>query len=536
MKRYTGRSARPLVSVCYITKNEERFIERSIASTKGLADEVLVGDTGSTDATREIAQKCGAVVFPVPWEDHFAKARNAVVERAQGKWIVQVDGDEWFAPGAAHALRARLEAVDQNPAIFALDVVIVDLNDLDTGAVLDRFRSIRVFRNIPQHRYAGRVHEQIYQSLRGAVGHGLVELVHAGYAAAITQEKNKGERNAHLLDLAIAEEGEQSKAYPYLLMQRGREHQRVGALDSAMEMYEKAYDGAVALNAVPSAFTTALFSYGAEVLTIKGLDAEVFGWCNRLAPLVPLPQSELSFYRGYALMKLGRHEEACSEYAIAVACIEGAGEEQEVVSRDHAVLSYTALAGYAKDPVTAFGWALRGLQRVPAARLLGEAVVKAIGGMPATMPFEATRSLPTDSLGTVANAALLAENDTLCAIAANEATRRGVWDCHVWAAASALRVGKPQIGQSIAIAVPEGHPSKALALRLEAMAAYAARDTGAYQEALDEMDSLGAKAVHLWAEGRIDAASPEEVDEATRALLQLTQMTRLPFRSEAGVA
>jgi glycosyltransferase involved in cell wall biosynthesis len=55
-----------MLSVCIIARNEEKNLPRAIASVRGLADEVVVADTGSTDRTVEIARELGAVVCHFP--------------------------------------------------------------------------------------------------------------------------------------------------------------------------------------------------------------------------------------------------------------------------------------------------------------------------------------------------------------------------------------------------------------------------------------------------------------------------------------
>jgi len=63
------------LSVCIITLNEEANIGRTLDSVKGIADEIIVVDSGSTDSTVAIAQSFGAKVFVEPWKG-FALQKN----------------------------------------------------------------------------------------------------------------------------------------------------------------------------------------------------------------------------------------------------------------------------------------------------------------------------------------------------------------------------------------------------------------------------------------------------------------------------
>lgn len=81
------------ISVCLIVKNEEVLLPAALASVTNFAGEVLVGDTGSTDATVRIAEAAGARVIQVPWTGDFAGARNAVLDQARHPWILYFDAD-----------------------------------------------------------------------------------------------------------------------------------------------------------------------------------------------------------------------------------------------------------------------------------------------------------------------------------------------------------------------------------------------------------------------------------------------------------
>ena len=72
------------VSLCMIVKDEARHLANCLASVKPLVDEIIVGDTGSTDHTKTIAEIFGAKVFDYQCENDYAAARNHSLSRASG--------------------------------------------------------------------------------------------------------------------------------------------------------------------------------------------------------------------------------------------------------------------------------------------------------------------------------------------------------------------------------------------------------------------------------------------------------------------
>jgi glycosyltransferase involved in cell wall biosynthesis len=81
------------VSACLITLNEENNLPRALRSLRGIADEIVVVDSGSTDRTREIAGEFGARVFERPWSN-YADQKNFAAEAATQHWILSLDADE----------------------------------------------------------------------------------------------------------------------------------------------------------------------------------------------------------------------------------------------------------------------------------------------------------------------------------------------------------------------------------------------------------------------------------------------------------
>lgn len=86
----------PNISVVLITRNEAKILDRALDSV-AWAPEIVVLDSESTDATREIAARHGARVFSRAFTD-YADQRNAALEKARGDWVLFLDADEVVTP------------------------------------------------------------------------------------------------------------------------------------------------------------------------------------------------------------------------------------------------------------------------------------------------------------------------------------------------------------------------------------------------------------------------------------------------------
>ncbi|HYL61945.1 MAG TPA: glycosyltransferase family 2 protein [Candidatus Methylomirabilis sp.] len=81
------------ISACIVTLNEEHNLPRALASLTGVADEVVVVDSGSTDATAAIARQHGAAFFERPWTN-YSEQKNFSASCATHEWILSLDADE----------------------------------------------------------------------------------------------------------------------------------------------------------------------------------------------------------------------------------------------------------------------------------------------------------------------------------------------------------------------------------------------------------------------------------------------------------
>ena len=84
------------ISLCMIVKNEEKVLSRCLDSLKGLMDEIIIVDTGSTDRTKEIARQYTDKVYDFFWCEDFAAARNFSFSKATMEYIYAPDADEYL--------------------------------------------------------------------------------------------------------------------------------------------------------------------------------------------------------------------------------------------------------------------------------------------------------------------------------------------------------------------------------------------------------------------------------------------------------
>lgn len=190
------------LSACLIVKNEEKLLPECLDSLRAIVDEIVVADTGSSDQSVEIARKGGARVFTHPWSDDFSAARNAALEQARGDWILTIDADERLEWKDAASFKKPLREKGK----WGFILTLVNVFEERSSEVL----LLRLFRNHPEIRYTGLVHERVDPSLaevsgdfEKAVGRHPARIFHQGYLVERRREKEKDDRDIRLLKKQI---------------------------------------------------------------------------------------------------------------------------------------------------------------------------------------------------------------------------------------------------------------------------------------------------------------------------------------------
>jgi glycosyltransferase involved in cell wall biosynthesis len=107
------------LSAVIITLNEEKNIERCISSLQGVADEIVVLDSFSKDATKQICEKHGVKFFERAWEGYSA-SKNFANALASHNWILSIDADEALSPELAESI-AKMKEADEEKVVYSFN-------------------------------------------------------------------------------------------------------------------------------------------------------------------------------------------------------------------------------------------------------------------------------------------------------------------------------------------------------------------------------------------------------------------------------
>jgi glycosyltransferase involved in cell wall biosynthesis len=146
------------LSAAIIVKDEADRLDACLTSLQGLVDEIVVVDTGSTDDSVGVAERHGAVVAHEPWQGDFSIPRNRSLDLASGDWILYVDADEQV-DGDFTATRDFLAT--------ATDCVACQVRFVPRVGWTP-FREYRLWRNRPDIRFEGHIHESVVPAITAA--------------------------------------------------------------------------------------------------------------------------------------------------------------------------------------------------------------------------------------------------------------------------------------------------------------------------------------------------------------------------------
>ncbi len=228
----------PTLSLCLIARDSARTLPACLASIRPWVDEMVVVDTGSVDGTPTIARSYGARVFRFPWCDDFSAARNESLRHTLGRWLFWMDSDDTIDEANGRRLRELAHGTHAD-STYGYIMQVVCPGDGSTGAhdctVVDH---VKMFRNAPELRFEGRIHEQILPAIRrcgGEVEWTDIRVVHSGSDQSPDGRKRKQERDLRILQREFAERPK----HPFTLFNLGMTYADAGDHQAAIEFLKR---------------------------------------------------------------------------------------------------------------------------------------------------------------------------------------------------------------------------------------------------------------------------------------------------------
>lgn len=193
---------KPVLSIGMIFKNEIRCLERCLKSLRPLREaipcELVMADTGSTDGSREIAERYADILIDFPWIDDFSAARNAVMDRCTGDWYFSIDCDEWLDQDLSALLRFLRDREKQKKFVMGA-IMVRNYVSEDLETQYSDLLGVRLLRMDTGCRYEGAIHEN-WKACGDIFGMDKMILHHDGYIGLSEESgRPKRERNMKLL-------------------------------------------------------------------------------------------------------------------------------------------------------------------------------------------------------------------------------------------------------------------------------------------------------------------------------------------------
>ena len=205
------------ISVCIITKNESKKLEKCLKALRSYPFEIIVTDTGSTDNTKAIAAEYADRVVDFEWVNDFSAARNFCASKASHNMILAMDTDEYITQVDLDKLYTLIE---ENPKGVG-ELLRMDYFDVNGRRNVQEVRITRLY-NRNYYTFHRPIHENIVPLKNVSFYSYNIPVVadHDGYLGTKEELDQKALRDIALLEQELAT----SPNDPYVLFQLGQSY------------------------------------------------------------------------------------------------------------------------------------------------------------------------------------------------------------------------------------------------------------------------------------------------------------------------
>lgn len=225
------------ISVCIIGKNEEKHIEKCLEPLTHYPFEIIYVDTGSTDATKELAAKYTDKIYDFEWIGDFSAARNFSLSKASHNYVLVLDCDEYLIDLDLDGL---YEAIEAHPRGVG-ELLRKSYSDAKYSKNYALERITRLFHKRNYH-YIYLIHEQVADIRTDNTEYECYDIPvtvdHVGYVGTSDEKRIKVERNNALLFKEI----ERNPTEPYFYFQVAQSYNLIEDYENAYIYYKKAFE------------------------------------------------------------------------------------------------------------------------------------------------------------------------------------------------------------------------------------------------------------------------------------------------------
>ncbi len=219
-----GRKKR--LSLCMVTKDDEKYLANCFSNLKGIVDEIIIVDIGSSDQTVTIAKQAGADVYQMNWNNNYSEARNICLNRAKGRWCLFLQANETISTEQLDLISPLLENPNVEGYLLYID------HRSENYCISSPVQSLRLLRNREEYRFQYRIFERIPDEQFSNIKDSGIRVVQQSDSTQLTEK--------YSLQMLLHEDLKEHPEDSYLLYMKGIELLNDQNYKESVEYFQRA--------------------------------------------------------------------------------------------------------------------------------------------------------------------------------------------------------------------------------------------------------------------------------------------------------